>query len=81
MKQIEKLQIGDKLYGFYYPMSGSIVVQEEYVENIFLKSDVIETDEGFYIDKDFGKTLFMTKEEAEVVAAKMERVWREELED
>lgn len=83
MKQIEKIKVGDRLYGFYYPMTGGIVVQEEHVQDIVLEDDgiIYETDDGFYSDKDFGRTLFMTKEEAEVGAVEMERRWREDLEE
>ena len=83
MKQIEKIKIGDRLYGFDYPMTGGIVVQEEYVVDIVLEDDgvIYETNDGFYSDKDFGRTLFMTKEEAEVGAVEMERRWREDLEE
>lgn len=80
MKQIEKLKVGDKLYGFCYPMIGSIVVQEECVEELGENIDYIETDDGFYSSEDFGKTLFMTKEEAKVRATEMERIWLEEIE-
>lgn len=81
MKQIEKIKIGDRLYGFDYPMTGGIIVQEEYVQDIVLEDEgtVYETNDGFYSDKDFGRTLFMTKEEAEVGAVEMERRWREDL--
>lgn len=81
MKQIEKIKVGDKLYGFCYPMTGCVVVQEEYVEDIFLEANALQTDDGFYSDKDFGRTLFMTKEEAEVGAVEIERRWREDLEE
>ena len=63
MKQIERIKIGDRLYGFDYPMTGGIVVQEEYVQDIVLEDEgtVYETNDGFYSDKDFGRTLFMTQ--------------------
>ena len=78
MKQIKDLKVGDKLYGFCYPKTSITVVQEEYVEDIDLEAGVIETDDGFYSEEDFGEIIFMTREDAEAGAIKLERKCREE---
>lgn len=68
--------VDDTVYAFDYPSSKIVVVVEELVEKIHVweKEVVIETDGGFYRTKDFGKTVFLTKEEAEQALAKMKEV-------
>ena len=69
-------KIGDTLYTFYYPRGDIVIVVEEEVIEITVPEDgiLIETYGGFYRFGDFGKTVFLTKEEAEQALAKMKEV-------
>jgi hypothetical protein len=66
-------KVGDIVYAFDYPRSDIVVVVDEEVEKIHIREEkiVIETDGGFYRTKDFGRIIFLTKEEA---LAKMKEV-------
>lgn len=66
-------KVGQTVYAFDYPTSNIVVVVKEAVEKIHLRDEriVVETDGGFYETKDFGRIVFLTKEEAEAALAKM----------
>lgn len=53
-------KVGDTVYGFFSPRRDIVVVSEEKVTGIG-----IDTDDECYLLNDFGKTVFLTKEEAE----------------
>ena len=55
-------KVGDKVYAFSYPRTDIIVIDEETVESLSFQ---VETDECYYDEDKFGKTVFLTKEEAE----------------
>lgn len=54
--------VGDKLYGFEYPRTDIVVINEETVEDVNIE---IETNEGWYHISDVGKRVFLTKDQAE----------------
>ena len=67
-------KVGDVVYGFDYPRSDIVVISEEEIEEIHIREKelVVETDCDFYRCKDFGKTVFLTRTEAEETLRRME---------
>ncbi len=55
-------KVGDKVYAFSYPRTDIIVIDEEIVESLSFQ---VETDECYYDEDKFGKTVFFTKDQAE----------------
>lgn len=59
---IPPCKVGDKVYAFSYPRTDIIVIDEETVEDCHF---IVETDECYYDERDIGRTIFLTKDQAE----------------
>jgi hypothetical protein len=55
-------KVGQTVYSFAYPRTDIIVIDEETVEDCHF---IVETDECYYDERDIGRTVFLTKEQAE----------------
>ena len=68
-------KVGDVVYCFDYPRTDIVVVCEEEVEKVLIWENgiSIETAWDIYRPNDFGKTVFLTKAEAEKALEEMEK--------
>lgn len=55
-------KVGQKVYAFSYPRTDITVIDEETVEDCHF---IVDTDECYYDERDFGRTVFLTKDQAE----------------
>lgn len=55
-------KVGDTVYSFAYPRTDIIVIDKETVEDLHF---IVETDECYYDERDIGRTVFLTKDQAE----------------
>jgi hypothetical protein len=55
-------KVGQTVYSFAYPRTDIIVIDEETVEDCHF---IVETDECYYDERDIGRTVFLTKDQAE----------------
>ena len=55
-------KVGNTVYSFAYPRTDIIVIDKETVEDLHF---IVETDECYYDERDIGRTVFLTKDQAE----------------